>query len=211
MKNVIFPSILALTLIACASNDQATSDTTATIPPAEVSKPIETIPISPFHAETLYQEGKYADAFNMEYLLAIRGDDRSQFNVGISYYFGIEGELKPDRIEALAWMLTSESTRTDSHRAESVIELSEQLNNYQQKKAAQRSASLLTQYKSGIRMAEGLQFVDSEDSEVVIVEPVFVLREPEPCSGVGTRIRRTCSGSKTFNTTQDFMKSPIVR
>jgi hypothetical protein len=80
MKNIIFPSILAVTVMGCASVDSTTNHTPTdtrkaeleTNLEAEIETLAETLPETPSQAEALYNEGKHAEAFDMHYLLATR-------------------------------------------------------------------------------------------------------------------------------------------
>ena len=222
MKNIIFPSILAVTFMGCASVDSTTNNTAPDTRKAELEANLETeieslaetLPETPSQAEALHNEGKHAEAFDMHYLLATRGYDWSQFNVGVSYYTGIEGKLKKDYVEAYAWMMTSESIRQEYYRLTGINSLEDMLTAEQLDAAEERSAVLFAQYGSGKRPMPKLQFI-SKPSEhgrpTIVFTQKVVAEDPERCSGVGTRIKRACSGSQSFDTSADFMNSPIVK
>ncbi len=220
MGKLFFISILVIILIGSASVDSSTSANTQ-ISSVEVSveTAAETLavitPVSPFQAEVLFNDGKYSESFDMHFLLATRGYDWSQFNTGISYYTGIEGKLEKDLVEGYAWMITSESIRQEQIRLESITTLEEMLTDEQLGKAEERSTVLFAQYGSGKRIIPRIQFISTptEHGEPVIVyrKEIVVAEEPERCSGVGSRIKRNCTGSHTFGTSYEFMSSPLVR
>ncbi len=220
MRNLFFISIVTATLTGCTSVDSTTGDTVANTPATgiEVSGKTETLvvitPVSPFQAETLHNDGKYSEAFDMHHLLATRGYDWSQFNTGVSYYTGIEGKLQKDLVEAYAWMITSESIRQEQTRQEGIIILEKMLTDEQLETAEERSAVLFAQYGSGKRTRPKIQITTPAkhgEPTIVYSKQQVVAEEPERCSGVGSRIKRTCTGSHTFGTSAEFMNSPFVQ
>jgi hypothetical protein len=223
MKNIIFPSILAVTVMGCASVASTTNHTPTDTQKAELETNLEaeietlaeTLPETPSQAEALYNEGKHAEAFDMHYLLATRGYDWSQFNTGVSYYTGIEGRLEKDYVEAYAWMITSESMRQEHSRLEGINTLEDMLTEEQMDEAEKRSAVLFAQYGSGKRPSPKLQFISTPSEQgqptIVLAKQKVIAEDPERCSGIGTRIKRACSGSHSFGTAAEFMNSPIVK
>ena len=233
MKNIIFPSILAATLIGCASvngtsNDTVTDtrniDVEASVEASvessvgvdtEVKALAETLPVTPSQAEALYNDGRYAEAFDMHYLLATRGYDWSQFNTGITYYTGIEGKLEIDYVEAYAWMITSESIRQEHSRLDGINSLEDLLTEEQLDEAEERSAVLFAKFGSGKRAEPKLQFINTPSEHgqptLVLTKQIVIAEDPERCSGIGSRIKRTCTGSHSFNTSAEFMNSPMTR
>lgn len=227
MKYIIYSSILAATLIGCASVDGTSNnavtgtrntDVEANIESSvetEVEALAETLPVTPSQAEALYNDGRYAEAFDMHYLLATRGYDWSQFNTGITYYTGIEGKLEIDYVEAYAWMITSESIRQEQFRLDGIDSLEGMLTEEQLAEAEQRSAVLFAQYGSGERSNYNPQFISTPSEyghpTLVLTKQKVIAEGPERCSGIGSRIKTSCTGSHRFNTSAEFMNSPMVK
>ena len=223
MKSIIFPSILTLTLMGCASVERTTNGTPTEPRKTEAEATIETeietlaemLPVTPSQAEVLYNDGRHAEAFDMHFLLATRGYDWSQFNTGVSFYTGIEGKLEKDYIEAYAWMITSESIRQEHFRLEGINTLEDILTEGQLDEAEERSAVLFAQYGSGKRTSAKLQFISTPSEHgqptIVFTKQKVVAEEPERCSGIGTRIKRECSGSQSFGTASEFLNSPLLK
>ena len=219
MKKIIFPTILSLTLMGCASVDSTTNntDTRKTEVEANIETEIETLAetlfVTPSQAEALYNDGKHAEAFDMHYVLATSGYDWSQFNIGVAYYTGIEGKIEIDYVEAYAWMITSELIRQENFRLDGINTLEDMLNEEQLDEAEKRSSVLFAQYGSGKRTQPRLQFFEAPSElgqpAIVFTKQQVVAEDPERCSGVGTRIRSVCTGSHSYDTTAEFLNLPM--
>jgi hypothetical protein len=137
----------------------------------------------------------------MNYALATRGDDRSQYNVGVSYNNGIEGKIKRDYVEAYAWMLTSEVEIQEATRTVGLNALKDKLSDEQQHVAQQRAAVLFDQYGSGDRVLSNLELVTS----------FATIKMPEKnCSFLGSRLKRGCQGARSFRGRGELDQSPIT-
>jgi len=201
MKYSILLCFGAATLMGCASIDDTVTQTTAGTPNSDTQAAAQTVTVSPALAHQLYEQGKHAEAFDMNYALATRGDDRSQYNVGVSYHNGIEGKIKRDYVEAYAWMITSEMEVQEATRTVGLNALKDKLSDKQQHVAEQRAAVLFDQYGSGNRVLSNLELVTSFGA----------VKMPEKtCSYLGSRLKRDCHGARSFRGRGQLDQSPIT-
>jgi hypothetical protein len=147
------------------------------------------VEITPGIAEQFYNEGYYRKAFNLHLAIAKRGDDRSQYNVGVSYYEGIDNFIPQDLIEAYAWMNTSERIRSQHSRRKGIESLKKLMKSEEIEKAEARSNELFALYGSAKRIVSkfylSAEFLNLEDKTL--------------CATVGTRIKGVCTKAKIFN------------
>ncbi len=125
--------------------------------------------------------------------MAKRGDDRSQYNISVSYYEGISEFIKQDFVEAYAWMLTSERIRSQYSRRHGIDSLKRLMKTEEIIKAENRSNELFASYGSGIRIVKKFylssEFLDQEDQAI--------------CATVGTRIKGVCTKARIFKRADD--------
>jgi hypothetical protein len=201
MKYLILLCFGAATLMACASVDGTVTQTTADTPNADHQASAQMVTVSPALAHQLYTQGKLVEAFDMNYVLATRGDDRSQYNIGVSYHNGVEGRVKRDYAEAYAWMIASETVTQEPTRTAGLHALKDRLSDEQQHVARERAAVLVDLYGSGNRVPSNLESITSlEDASIPSM----------PCSYLGTRIERECQGARSFRGRGELQQSPIT-
>jgi hypothetical protein len=182
--------------------DETVTQTTVDTPNSEVQAPPQTVTVSPGRAHKLYAQGNYAAAFDMFYALATRGDDRSQYNIGVSYYNGVEGKINRDVVEAYAWMITSEMEVQEPSRTAGISALKETLTVEKQLVAQQRAAELFARYGSGKRVDSSLELISS------IVHPKLPTKT---CSRLGSRLKTSCHRTQTFVGKGELHLSPITQ
>ncbi len=156
MKYLILLCFGAATLMACASVDDTVTQSTADTPNADHQASAQMVTVSPALAYQLFKQGKLAEAFDMNYVLATRGDDRSQYNIGISYHNGVEGRVKRNYTEAYAWMIASEMVTQEPTRMAGLHALKDKLSDEQQHVARERAAVLVDLHGSGNRVLSNL-------------------------------------------------------
>lgn len=201
MKYLILLCLGATTLMACASVDDTVSQTTAETPNADIQASAQMLTVSPALAYQLYVQGKLAEAFDMNYVLATRGDDRSQYNIGVSYHNGVEGRVKRNYAEAYAWMIASQTVTQEPSRMASLHALKDKLSDEEQHVARERAAVLVELYGSGNRVPSNLELITSfSDANIPYI----------PCSYLGSRIERECHGARTFRGRGELKQSPIT-
>ena len=151
------------------------------------------IEITPAIAEQFYLKGQYRKAFNLHLAMAKRGDDRSQYNIGVSYYEGISNFIEQNIVEAYAWMLTSEERRSQYSRRHGINSLRKLMKPEEIKTAELRSKELLASYGSGNRIVKKFylssEFLNLEDQAI--------------CATVGTRIKGICTKARIFKRADD--------
>jgi TPR repeat protein len=201
MKYSILLCLGTAIVMGCASVDETATQSTADTPNSDIQALKQMADASPVLAHRLYLEGHYAAAFDMNYDLAKRGDDRSQYNLGVSYHNGIEGKIKRDYVEAYAWMITSEMKIQESTRTNGLDALKSQLSEEKQRVAQQRAAVLFDQYGSGDRVQSNL------DSISTIAD---TKAPPKSCSRLGSKLKRSCHGARQFRGRGDLDLSPIT-
>ena len=188
-------------VMGCASVDATATNSTADAANPGIQK-LEKMPdASPVLAHKLYLEGNHAAAFDMNYDLAKRGDDRSQYNLGVSYHNGIEGQIKRDYVEALAWMLTSEMKIQVSTRTDGLNAVRDRLSEAKQRVAQERAAVLFDQYGSGDRVQSNLDSITAISNTKT---------PPKSCSRLGSKLKRSCHGARQFKGRGELGLSPIT-
>ncbi len=202
MRYSILLRLVAATLMGCASVDETVTQTTADTPNSEVQAPAQTVIVSPALAHKLYVRGNYEAAFDMNYALATRGDDRSQYNIGVSYHNGIEGKIERNYVEAYAWMITSEMEVHELSRMVGLNALKEKLSDEKQLVAQDRAAVLFALHGSGDRVKNSLELILSHTH----TKPLR-----KSCSHLGSRIKRNCHGAQTFAGKGELHLSPITQ
>jgi TPR repeat protein len=196
MNKIVLVVLVCQLLLGCSlnsyKNSLATKDSSgeAVSASAHLKGKIE---ITPAIAEQFYNEGFYRKAFNLHLAIAKRGDDRSQYNVGVSYYEGIAKFIPQDLIEAYAWMHTSERTRSQHTRRAGIENLKKLMNLEEIQKAEARSKELFALYGSGNRIVKkfylSAEFLNLEDQAI--------------CATVGTRIKGICTKARIFKRADD--------
>jgi hypothetical protein len=201
MKYSILLCFGAATLMGCASVDDTVTQATADAPNPNIQATAQTTFASPALAHQLYLQGKLAEAFDMNYVLATRGDDRSQYNIGVSYHNGVEGRVKRDYVEAYAWMIASEMVAQEPTRMAGLHALKDKLSEKQQHVAQERAAVLIDQYGSGTRVQSNLELITAfADANIPHMA----------CSYLGSRIERECHGARSFKGRGELDQSPIT-
>ncbi len=191
MNKSILVIVVCQLLYGCSLSSHKASVVTKDVTDKTVSEKSHLrgkVEITPGIAEQFYNEGHYRKAFNLHLAIAKRGDDRSQYNVGVSYYEGIEKFMPQDLVEAYAWMHTSERTRSQHTRRKGIESLKKLMNPEQIKKGEARSNELFALYGSGKRVVNkfylSAEFLNLEDKAI--------------CATVGTRIKGVCTKAKIF-------------
>ena len=201
MKYLILLCFGATTLMACASVNDTVTQTTADTPNPDHQTSPQMVTVSPALAHQLYTQGKLVEAFDMNYVLATRGDDRSQYNIGVSYHNGVEGRVKRNYAEAYAWMIASETVTQEPTRTAGLHALKDKLTDEQQHVARERAAVLVDLYGSGNRVPSNLELITSlEDANIPYM----------PCSYLGSRLERECHGARSFKGRGELKQSPVT-
>jgi hypothetical protein len=184
------------------------------VPDHEIPGVESAVSKSPSTAQTLSEQGKDIEAFELHYLLATLGDDRSQYQAGVIFLAGIEGVLKADIVEGLAWMIASQSTRSDTNRIEHINAVKKSLTVEQLADAEQRSATILAKYGSAKRVKPKIQFIKplmTNQKKPRMLSNATLAGRVKNCSAVGTRIRSNCTEARQFYNVNDFYSSPLVK
>ncbi len=181
MKNIM----LFITFIFITSGVYASEDI--------INKTIIRDDINHQKAEKLHNDGAQKEAFEMHLLLAKVGDDRSQYNIGVSYSQGISGFMATDYVKAYAWIKVSITNRNSHMRATALNAIKQSLTSDELNMAEKYAKTYINNYGSGARVNQPYK----------ITVQNRIASDNKICATTGTHIKDNCKDEivahKTLN------------